>query len=352
MGRGGNIDSDPTNLITGLRASRDRNRAAFAELGIDPATIESARREQHARMIAPTLIETPDGDPIIGLSYQTDYKAEEEWGVADLRKAITGPDPIRFAQTPEGAECIRFFSDCNGMVLSTGPRTDAELAWGDPVGEFGDTRYRGDYEFALFRIAGIDRWTTVPELRAKAKELGVKPLPSRKEDLIAAITGRLSATGDSAGLVAPAWFQSGNDLVIRADGDGPAARVVAKLVAAARAGRLGIGDGSGPFHSGLVLFDAADMTPGQITEITEQHRWHAERMAELEPVKQELLDRGYRFYFLGNPKLIRRKGDSEERLYYWLNAMSSRNADGSYSQPSGWFTLDELRAAKFADGQG
>lgn len=138
MGRGEGVEIDAANEITGLRATRDCNAESFNAFGMSREELEAKiGRHPQSRHFKPCLIDTPDGHPIIGLTYKTDYKAEEEWGVSDIRDAITGKDPSRFAQTPESAENISFYSDCDGMILHTFPTSQREVEWESGLNEYG-----------------------------------------------------------------------------------------------------------------------------------------------------------------------------------------------------------------------
>lgn len=67
----------------------------------------------------------------------------------------------------------------------------------------------------------------------------------------------------------------------------------------------------------------------------------------LDVVKAELRAKGYRWFFFGK---TRHAPEDENR--YWFNG-SKFNGEGRQilaEQPYGYFTLDEMRAEKFAEG--
>lgn len=301
--------------------------------------------------------EQPGGDPIIGLHYTCDFKAEEEWGVNDLRKAITGDNPRRFSMTKDGRHHFATFSDVNGLILSTREYEKGhQIKWGDDVSEYADSPYLVDREpdyvahyrnWLDYRVNGLSFWIhrkTVAELREEARELSISPLPRRKDDLIEQIN-RAKAPKD-APATWPGWFQNGRQLVFRAD-DGPTADVLKALQKTAADGHLAIGNGSGPFASGLFIYDARDETQELQDQREAQFDWYDARMAELEPVAKDLEENFLGYYFLGDPKVID-TGDGRKVVRYWLNSHTTGHAyDGR--QIFGWFTLEELKDRSFVD---
>ncbi len=243
-----------------------------------------------------------------GLSFRTDYAAEQEWGVGDLRKALIGDD---WRMNEEAANHIAVCSDRTAFALSARPLEVREFKWGEHVEMcFGD--YQAEYRQAW------DRWR------------------SRRE--------RFPALSDHDNY---AWFDTGRTLVVRAD-SGPAADTVSYLCQAIGKGSLGLGSASGPFHTGLLIYDSDDETEALINHRRLQQEWHDEQMVALAPIAQQLESEGYRPYFLGKPTEITRYGVTEVR--YWLNGEMWVRTDGSRSQCAGWWTLDELRTKAFLEG--
>lgn len=320
------------------------NATSLAKLGLTADQVaEACEARTSPQTFVASYCETPDGDPMMGLVHQTDYKAEEEWGIGDLRKAITGDDPRRFCMTESAFAHIAVFSDVNAIALSTRPMSTQSPAWGEelvglPSG-YGDDWER-KLEFARDTYDIANKWMKMDVLRAKARELGIRPLPRSKTDLVAAIAASPDLQLPERW---PAIFSYGKTLVLRADGDGLAARIVAKLADAAMSGTLGIGSSSGPFHSGLFFYDTRDETQQLVEEREAHFDWHDARMAELEPVMTELESRGHRWYFLGKPSENTRDGVTAVR--YWLNSHSYPGI----GQPSGWYTLQELLDEKFIE---
>lgn len=316
------------------------NTTSLPRLGITADELrDNAKDWMHdlsPRTFSVTYTDTPDGEPIIGLAYQTDYKYEEEAGVGELRKAITGDNPRNFCMTAKARNNFALFADKNAITLSIWPVIDKNPNW-DPKSNYGD-----EWDYGVPYAQGIEEspsklsWEKIPQLRERAKKLGIKPLPSKKNILVSAISSHPN-TAKKSPEKWPGYFQRGDKLTLRADGDGLAARVLTKLVDAAENGTLGIGDSSGPFSTGIFLYDTRDETPGLITQREADFDWYDERMAELKPVREELEEKGFKWYFLGKPAEI------DGKTKYWLNGQAGKG----YKQPSGWYTLDELRSEKF-----
>lgn len=325
------------------------NATSLERLGItseDIEALEKAHLGGPTQLRAGFILDVPGGQPIAGLVYQTDYKAEEEYGVGELRKAITSADPRRFVMTDTAIDNIAVFDDVNGMVLSTRRLLVQTMKWGDPLnGEASNpwyTRYAERWNERVGRTRALcdvaDPWMKMDKLRAVARDLGISPLPRRKNDLVAAIHNHPRVTEKTPD-VWPAWFANGKELVLRADGDTMCARIMRKLIDAVTCGTLAIGNASGPFSTGLFFYDARDETPELVEEREARFDWHDARMAELEPVAEALKADGIRWFALGRPTEI------NGQIKYWLNGSSTHK----YPQPYGWYTLQELADKKFID---
>lgn len=315
------------------------------------------------------LVENGEGaDPILGLSYRCDYAAEQESGTGGLSSSISRAaapgsfvDSLRPYSSPSNLTSLVIRGGFVGDPASTTPQSDLVTDHGDVVSIrplFGP--YDLDSQLGRARrwiadhrghIEGVpSRWEydrkTMPQLLALAAERGIAGTFRRKDDLVAKImtTDETAFPGRRA-----AWFQYGNLLVIPKTG-GAFGAVLDGLVDAAAAGTLMTGSiSAAAFASGLSLFDSRDLSDQTRSEITELTKWRKDRMAELVPVAKKLVERGYDWYFLGNPSVLSTDG-GEKQLRYWLNGMSADpgNRFGG-PQPFGWYTLDELAAEKFAD---
>lgn len=335
--------------------------------GHDPATCTG---EHIGPQLAAAVTSTrDDGSQIVGMLYQLNYRAEEEFGVGDLMKNLTGPDPKNLTVT--APDHVAVFTDVPGLVLSTRPMPARELPWGaDP--ETGNTTadwmgrerkagWRHPYatfyldtlpyarQDPLARQLRLGR-VTMATLREKAEEVGLPRPWARSKH---ALTDQLLTSAEyreSVDLVEawPGWFDDGRHLVLRAD-DGPTRVVMEALQEAVAAGKLGLTTHSGPFSAGVFVYDTRDETPASIQARHDAVDWHRARMDELEPVAAKLRQAGHSWYFLGSPRLAKDDHGSDV-VKYWLNGASGGvAADGTRCrrQPFGWYSLAELEAEKF-----
>jgi hypothetical protein len=349
------------------------NASALQELQLTREILEQTEDHSMGRTMNIAYFDTPDGDPVVGFTYSCDFRAEEEWGIGDLVKALTGDNPRSFHMTKKAEQYVAFFSDVNGLILSTEPLPKREYSWGEPVGQpawtQGENDYYTDYarhfEQTLPYAQGIDdhvrSWMSVKELREVGTRFGLEKLPRKKAELYAVVAAVVREQGEPKYPdVWPAWFYNGKQLILRAD-TGLGARVLARVAKAARAGQLGVGSGSSnPFSRGLLFFDARDETKGLRQAIKERHDWHDAQMKKVAPAEAELKRLGYCWYALGNPRELD-SGDGKQKLRFWVNGLrlqdyyQLRRAGGTIlvdeeekaamSQArdlAGWFTVDEL----------
>lgn len=314
--------------------------------------------EPKSRRVSIAAIELQDGavDPVVGLHYQCDFKAEEEWGQDKLLTAFSagsGPDTAYgrlermqpdFVASYSQASLVHVFD--TQWVLMTEPMERRPLT--------GESSLR--YALGCHREMPVpgapELWRlerhTVPELRAMAQKEGL-PVTTRmrKLELIRVLMDHLTP---KESLTLSGWFQDGHHLVLPR-GHGAFRIVTDRLIAAAERGGLAIGDSGLPaFGSGVSLFDFDDMPAEEVQKIQEARVWRADRMAELEPVIQTLRERGHQWYYLGDPRLISKTADASGTLVrYWLNGQSYRLPNGKSAQPYGWYSLEELLAEKFID---
>lgn len=339
------------------------SRAALTEADLERPDVPTAG-------VAPGLTITPDGVAISGLCWCSDYRSEEEYGARDLRKLIMGKVAGQLTPTPDAHRYVAKFSDVRAIVLATRPLPDRPLVWGEHIIDEpwwdGTKRPAPQYCLDFERRASYTRgdWSQrfdlerlkVTELRERAREAGVTgTLPRTKAALVNAIVARNPVPTPNRW---PAWFHDGQTLVIRIDDepDGTtsvAGRVLDALIDAVDAGTLALGDGSGPFSTGLFIHDSRDITPALSDAVQAVAAWDAEQMQAVAPIERKLRREGMAIYHLGSPRpggwqrgaqTIVKSGEPRTTIReggttrYWLNA-SLPNRGG---QMFGWFTIDEL----------
>lgn len=333
-----------------------------------------------------------DGLEQVGVVYYCDYKYEEEAGGAGLRAAFGVPRMesgmatdnrrtrglVRLFDFPESEGYVEGLASSEAAIV-VGNEDMAAARWGEPIqaepkgGVFGDWRktlvgadYARFWEDSLRwsspDLPGQKKWWrlenhTVAELKSIAADLGVEVVPAE-----GAATGRrllkadyvraLEAKRNEHVRLFPGYFQTGSALVLRAYEGSEAGRVAQDVLKALwmayRDGALGFGaGGSGPFSTGLSLMDVRDLPVGWVEKRRAERAWVEAQERALEPVAEELRAAGHKWYFLGNPSQGERWKDGE--VHYWLNGYSYnvQGGSGGNSQPSGWYTLEELRTEKF-----
>lgn len=294
-------------------------------VGYTDEEIRAAEEYPSTRQFSLVVTDTPDGYPMVGVKYMCDFRYEEEAGTGKLSKL--------FMDTDDQSKHVRVLG--NGMVLFGDVESSREAA-------SAISHYSQSLAYAQGTSAFRDWMYNVKELRALAAEQGVslKGL-TKRDDIVAALSKHHynNAKADKPNTW-PGYFHNGSTLGLRA-GKGIVADVLQMLVDAAAEGTLGVGNANVGFGSGFSLYDLADMGPKLKAEITEANDQYRKDMDALEPVAAELKDRGYNWYFLGNPS------DINGAKRYWLNGYSLPKI----GQPFGWYTLDELLAEQFVTDQ-
>lgn len=241
--------------------------------------------------------ETPDGYPLIGLSYFCDYRSEEEYGQRSLYKAL-GIKAGKWQMDAEKKNLVTRFKGIPSLIIlaeeDDGPFGIEEQTWGldirdvhgvnyaygfegryNPKTRMGyDLRscYDWSYRYALGSVQEIPsqgpdsfnptEWMKKDQIVAIAKRLDIiGKLPTRKYNLINFIqdSPEFAAKAQSPNTW-PAWFHSGKALVMRAD-RGIVADLLDILFEASQEGALACGGGTGVFNRAATFYDARDVGP-------------------------------------------------------------------------------------------
>lgn len=301
---------------------------ALIALGYSEQEIrEAANIHAGTRTISLALKETPDEFPIVGLSYVCDYRYEEEEGIYKLAAVLN--------DTPE--QWKHFASTANGFVyFATSPLPDEHFKHQIVMAQEYHTRMLPYVqESDAQRLAH----STVAEMKAFAAERSISLTGlTKKVDIFQAI---IAASPNQYPSVWPAWFHFGNFLGFKAEGI--VGDTLNLLLKAAQRNTLGVSNSSMVFASGLGLYDTRDIGPKLTQQRAEERAVYEAAMKALEPVAAELTARGYRWYALGRPTVIRPKDAETMETRYWLNG----HYVNGLGQPYGWYSLDELLAEKF-----
>jgi len=307
-----------------LRALRQNAGTVYRQLlaqGFTPEGIEAeATDSAELRRIA-LISARQDGTdvPLIGVAYGGDFRAEEEYGLPQIRKALRDGDGARrvFTGEVEG----RFYLGVHADAGLTSWHQDELIAR-----RAGEAQARARRE-AEWRRGYEDDRKTVHQLRAGLREAGVEgSLPRTKQELrdlhCRHVRGGVPFLGVGE-------FHMGDTLIML-----PATPVLeAALRILATSGKhLRMGGSGSPFSRSATLFDDRDLT-GDTIEATRAHEDYIRRMDQkAEPIRQELRKHG--FLYALNPG--RRQNGKD---LFWLN-YSLR--DPSFKQQWGWFTLPQL----------
>lgn len=324
------------------------------------AEVKTSEHHTSPRTFTVVMADTPDGDPIVAISYTNDYKYEEEAGVGTLRKAVFKLDRKGRPVGGVNPEHVTRFLDRNSLVISTEVLvnehqwgTDLERRdphWHNPIAVH-EQDYHRDYKISRDGSLGLTGWEfnymKVDRLKEKAFEAGIKPIPRKKDDLVASLKEKQVPLYPNRW---PGWFQNGKTLVLRAE-SGLAADVLNILYAESRDGNLTFGSASGVFSSGMNIYTLSDIGPKLKKQREASVRWHDKQMKKLKPVEAALKKEGYNWYALGNPtdgfeSLVGRDEPvNPKEVRYWLNGHGILGL----GQPYGWYSLKELREHKFVE---
>lgn len=304
----------------------------------------------------------PGNDPLLGITYQANYRHEEERGSQGVARIFTAtaaedsffrreygranalddqinPSPglARDTAAPAGARQEQYVCQGDGVIAfyaSTSaydPRQTCERARAAIEFEMDAARKMPLMPGSLWRARR-------DELVQMAKDRGLRGYSAMKVDDLRDRIHRHDHRDLPDTHVRPGWLDSGDMLVLPYGGDDIFGHVLERLHDAAQAGYLCVGLGQGnPFSRGLTLCDERDLSEEFRARYVALNDVYCEDMEALLPVAQTLREgRGY--HFLGMPQ--RREG---EETRYFLNGCSYRLAGGATARPSGWFTLRELR---------
>lgn len=320
-----------------------------------------SHRDVQAASLA--LADTPDGEPMLVLSYRCDFKAEEEWGAGELVKAFTAAaDPVNFfrrqLELDNGGSPVSAVELHQSQLLVRTERLIgfATSPWYVNNPEAHERRLKSlqvleSGRGGLWEYERRYRWSKADELRALAKKRGVKaPSKLRKDELVTALA-RLDMPAAGEVTAAAGEFNDGRVLAFER-GNGLFGEVLEALADAAEAGELGVTAG-GVFGQGISFFDCRDLGPKLRAELAEKREFARRALAELEPVA-ELVKAGpmavggftnTAYHFLGHPRFDSERGE----VVYWLNGNSVRFGNGRSVQPRGWYTLAELRGGVYME---
>jgi len=317
-----------------VRDARQENGTLYHELrseGITDELLEERfAEESNTRMSTVGYTMSEDAQAkAVGLTYGGDYKAEEEWGMAAITKAL--------ANGEYGPDDVLVYTKGDSTVLAI--RGERTRAW-TPDTETNTYLKRSEAE-ALSRYDSYtpyELWDTkmtvqnksVADLRAELKGK-VTPMPKTKPELIDAVVKlrvnkefRTPAIGE---------FQTGAALVIVTK-DPLEAKLMAKLKESHDGGNLRVGSTQNPFGRSALFYDDRDLTRSHKAELIRQEEANKAATAYIAETKERLNAVGnvYAVSTRVDPNLADVRDST-----YWLN-LSPRGR----KQIFGMFTKDQL----------
>lgn len=221
------------------------------------------------------------GTPITGIAHRTDYKYEEEVGAGKLTGALrkcAHPDTWMSKECILDGELKRADNQANIVAMSTDEWAIFAPLGADRVSEshlnraIENAKHNKEWHNGLLERRRDYKFKKVADLRAVAKERGIKPLPTRKADLVEALTATDPApkAGDLKG---SRMYYDMMLLLPRNTGD-EYGEVVEKLLDAAEHGTLFAANPAGnPFATSIALFDSRDLSDSDAEAI---HKIHAD----------------------------------------------------------------------------
>lgn len=241
-----------------------------------------ANQDFGTRTFSLSLLDTPDNEPIVGIEYRCDYRSEEESGINNIRDNALGVLKGEEIMNPKNRSNVACFNGIPSLIISTQPLASSSYLWGhniniaggyvgtqgskdNPEAHFYDL-YDLHFMRALPYAQGLPHeyeldWTTIPKLKALAKSLGLRGLPTRKSEIVEYLQSSSEYTRQAkTPYIWPGWFHYGRILVLRAD-KGVTAEVISHLYRASQRGTLAIGNGTQEHGFGFTLYDGADVGP-------------------------------------------------------------------------------------------
>lgn len=297
---------------------------------------------------------------LMGVSYQCDFRAEEEMGSGKITQIMTGAMAKRDHFRKELVKQKKWEAKQKKWEqgkVSQAPGTQSQYVsiidtedqrqWFVMSSHFSESQFAE----AVESLTSSSRSLFLPSksrLLDEAKELGVSMRTTMTKEQLAQAIDQIKRTKEGQGEYRQrAWFHMGDMLVTEYLPGTTLGEVLRLLVAAADEGHLLVGDGGlSPFGSGLTMIDSRDVSDEERKQVTEKNQWYRDQMDVLSESKvlDAVIKRmGGRPFFLGSPKL-----QKNGTVSYWLNGRTMKMDSGKMEQPFGWFTIEELFAEEYA----
>lgn len=337
-------------------------------LGYSDAFIRKVaiKKETRSCELGIFIQDTPDGEPLVGLYYQIDYRSEEEEGIRSLPLSL-GISGRQWLMDPPKKNHIAKFRDIPSLIIAWTPLDQRLYTWGKDITSSGYSVARGSldgeyrkinqcydsyFSYGIRSSQGLPEdyallYMSIPEMKELARKLGIIKLPRNKADIIKYIESSPAYTlkarrPDSW----PAWFHYGKTLVLRAD-NGIVADVLNLVYASSHLGTTAMEQGKKEFIRGMLIYDGEDVGPLLEEKRNNIIEWITQAFADLYPVSKELKLKYPSYSILGDPEPIGEGIDEKGNIKakYFINVrLTSR-----LMQVTGYHTKEELKAEKFLE---
>lgn len=284
-------------------------------------------------------LSTEDGDDrVVGVSYEGDHKAEEEWGLAAITKGLREgkfeKDDVEYIEQKG-----------KGILIIKGESTYMDADYRSRSAGTALSRFNNYEDWDTKR----DRWKTerkygnkkVSEIREEFKGK-IKPLPTKRDDLIKAVHNFENGTPEEKITPPQGEFQNGKVLSIVSDNKAMMA-TMRKAKEAHDNGSLRVGSSNNPFSNGVVFYDDRDVSrASKVDQVkAEEANAHANKMIEDDSAA---LKKKGSLYYAG----ARLGGDIEnlKDARYWVNYSPGRSQSsipGAEKQVFGYFSRDDIK---------
>lgn len=212
--------------------------------------------ETRSREASLGVLSLPGGEnssPIVGISYNGDYRYEEEAGMRAISEALDkgtfDPDTITYEELKDGKAVLTIPNPENQGRYMADEGISRSKAAG--IARASNTS-RYDLPFSVLQEV---RRKTIPELRAELKGI-VKPLPTKREALENAYLNYKHPLKIKPTI---GEFHSGAALVIVSDSP-VMKKVMASTVQSAHKKTLRVGSSANPFSRGVMFYDTRDIS--------------------------------------------------------------------------------------------
>lgn len=294
---------------------------------IDAAVAEGHRKHGNRKIYLTSATQDGSDDPLVGVTYTGDYRAEEERGLGLICDRLADPDRDQstIASIVEHNDHLYFVIEAESYHWR---------ALDDMIDRIESAEQRasdGPYYPEYFQ----DQSKSVAAMRAELKGL-VTPLPRTRKELLDAIRVHVRGLPEREAI---GEFHRG-DWLIMAPADDLMTDALALLFDATTTNDLRFGGSSNPFSRAVSFYDDRDLTPETVEQARAAQHWHDTQMAAIADVEARLMDKGT-LYAITPGRLA--PGDRPMGDYWFINYYPKVNkaADPRYGV-SGWMTRDEL----------